>query len=85
LMLSSEYAGAGAAGKAAEYYERALAAAVMMVISDPADAEGYYWLGRVYREQGENEPARRAFEQALAIEPGRGKYILALRSVSDSR
>ncbi len=81
LMLSKEYAGIGANAEAASYSEQALAAAVRMVASTPDEAEGYYWLGRVSQERGDIEQARSTYEQALAIEPRRSKYILALRSM----
>jgi cytochrome c-type biogenesis protein CcmH/NrfG len=60
---------------------QALTVAVTRVNDAPTDAEGYYWLGRVYQARDEIETARRAYEQALAIDPQRSRYILALRSL----
>jgi len=81
LMLANEYIGIGAAAEAASYIEQALAAAVSMVANAPGEAAGYYLLGRVHQERGNIEQARSAYEQALAIEPQRSKYILAVRSI----
>jgi tetratricopeptide (TPR) repeat protein len=81
LMLANEYVGIGAAAEAASYSEQALAAAVSMVANAPGEAAGYYLLGRVHQERGNIERARSAYEQALAIEPQRSKYILSLRSL----
>jgi cytochrome c-type biogenesis protein CcmH/NrfG len=81
-MLAKEYAGIGANTQAESFSAQALTVAVTRVNDAPTDADGYYWLGRVYQERDEIEKARRAYEQALAIEPQRSRYILALRSLS---
>jgi tetratricopeptide (TPR) repeat protein len=81
LMLAKEYAGIGANTQAESFSAQALTVAVTRVNDAPTDADGYYWLGRVYQARDEIETARRAYEQALAIDPQRSRYILALRSL----
>jgi tetratricopeptide (TPR) repeat protein len=85
LMLADEYAGIGATNEAAIFAEQAFAAAVAVVARDPGAADGYYWLGRVYQARGDSGQARRNYALARAIEPGRAKFILALRSLPQDK
>ena len=50
------------AAAAIGYLERA-------IVSDPADAQAYAWLGRAYQSQGKLSPARKYYDIALTIDP----------------
>jgi tetratricopeptide (TPR) repeat protein len=66
----------GDPAKAVERFERAAAlAAEAPAPSDPllptwGEADAYAWLGQALATSGQLEPARRAYEQALEVEPG---------------
>jgi tetratricopeptide (TPR) repeat protein len=81
LMLATNYAGVAEQTEADEYIEQALAVANTMIVEVPAKSDGYYWLGRVYQQRGDYGEAKRAYQQAQAIEPGRSRNILALRKL----
>ena len=81
LMLATNYADIGDVAVSSDYSEQALAIAVELVAVSPGESESYYWLGRVYQQRADGAEARQAYQQALAMEPGRSRYILALRSL----
>jgi tetratricopeptide (TPR) repeat protein len=81
LMLATNYASIGEQTTAAEYADRALAAAIEMIAATPDSSDGYYWLGRSLQQRGEYSEAGLAYQQALTIEPDRSRNILALRSL----
>lgn len=82
LMLAVNYDAIDAAEPAERYANLALATAVERVALLPADAEAYYWLGRVQQARGDNNAAEQAYRQALKLDPARAKYTLALRSLN---
>jgi hypothetical protein len=81
LMLATQYATIDEQVAAAEYTDQALAVATEMIAANPDNSAGYYWLGRVQQQRGEYSEAKLAYQQAQAMEPGRSRNILALRSL----
>ena len=79
LMLAMNYADIDASELAAGYLDQALATAKAQVAGAPETSESHFWLGRAHQQRGEYESARQAYQQALTLEPGRGRYVLALR------
>jgi tetratricopeptide (TPR) repeat protein len=82
LMLAANYAEIEDQTAAREYLARALATATQWVAASPDESEAYYWLGRAHQQRGDYAEARRAYETAKTMEPGRSRYILALRSLN---
>ncbi len=73
----------GSKARAMEGFERAIGLFEQEEIADPllprwGHEEAYAWLGIAYRNQGNPAAARRAFEQALEVNPDFGwvKYVL---------
>ena len=81
LMLAANYAGIEDKAAADKYIEQALVAAKALLVEVPAKSDGYYWLGRVHQQRGDYDEAKRAYQQAQAIEPGRSRNVLALRKL----
>jgi tetratricopeptide (TPR) repeat protein len=83
LMLAANYAEIDAQAVAHELLAQALTTAAQRVAASPNESDAYYWLGRAYQQRGDYGEARRAYEQAKAMEPSRGRYILALRLLNN--
>jgi tetratricopeptide (TPR) repeat protein len=81
LMLANNYADINEPTAANKFAEQALAVATEMIAVAPENSDGYYWVGRVRQQRGEYAAAKISYQQALAIEPGRSRNILALRSL----
>ncbi len=81
LMLATEYAGIDAPVPATDYLNRALATAAANVAAAPDSSENHYWLGRVQQQRGRYADALTAYRRAQALDPGRGRYTLAVRSL----
>ena len=63
--LSEIWREIGATYMEAGMYKEALGALETFTARRPFDAEGLYYLGKVFQAQGENEKAREAFQQAV--------------------
>lgn len=50
----------------------------LQVKNNPNDAEGWYWLGRLYEHQQQFFAAHEALQHALQLNPSNEKIILAL-------
>jgi hypothetical protein len=83
LMLAANYADIDEQAVAHKLLAQALTTAAQRVAASPDESETYYWLGRAYQQRGDYGEARRAYEQAKVMDPGRGRYILALRSLNN--
>lgn len=83
LMLAENYSKADAQAIADDYLNQAMASAVARVSASPDDSDGYYWLGRAHQQRGEYDAARSAYQQARRLDPGRGRYVLALRALNN--
>ena len=81
LMLATNYAGIADKTTADKYTDQALAVANAILVEVPVKSDGYYWLGRVHQHRGDYDEAKRAYQQAQVIEPGRSRNILALRKL----